>query len=148
MGEHRPTGSGDAGSAVHDRVLAFARERGLTVRPVAASSGLVTVELPKGELLIGVAFKNSPQSDGRGQWLITARDPRTSEQLWTDRFDYDIWFDFFGDASKDLSDEKWAEEADDHLIAFLDAVLTNEVRLAEVEKKPPFRLSGWRRRGR
>lgn len=150
MGEGRSTGGGDPGSVVHDRVLAFARERGLTVRPVPASSGLVTVEVPKGELLIGVTFEDTPQPLGRGQWFITARDPRTSEQLWDGRFDYLMWQDFFGpeDSPWDLSDEKWAEEADDHLIAFLDAVLTNEVRLAEVEKKPPFRLPGWRRRGR
>jgi len=130
---------------VHDRVLVFARERGLIVRPVPTSSDLVTVELPKGDMLIGVTFENSPQPAGRGHWLVTARDPGTSEQLWSDRFDYDMWFDFFGDASNDVSDDEWAEETDDHLIAFLDAVSTNEVRLAEVEKKALFRLPRGRR---
>jgi hypothetical protein len=107
---------------------------------------MFTVELPKGVLLIGVTFKNSPQPDGRWEWFITARDPRTCEELWSDRFDYDMWFDFFGDASKDLTDAEWAEETDKHLVAFLDAVLTNEVRLGQVEKKPLVRLPGWRRR--
>jgi hypothetical protein len=139
MGERQPN---------PDRVLTFARERGLTVRPVPDSGDMATIALPRGDMLIDVAFKNGPQPDGRWEWFITARDARTSEQLWTDRFDYDMWFDFFGDASKDLSNEEWAEEADDHLIAFLDAVSTNEVRLAAVGKRPLFRLPGRRRVGR
>jgi len=144
MGRRQSAGEDDPGSRVQDRVLAFARERGLTVRPVTSSSDLVTVELPKGELLMSVTFENTPKVLGRGHWFVTARDPRTSEQLWSDRFDYDMWMDFFGDASKDTSDEEWAQGADNQLIAFLDAVITSEVRLAGVERKPLVRFLGWR----
>ena len=105
---------------------------------------MYTVELPKGELLIEVVFESSSQPDGSlvgtTEWFITARDPVTSEELWNDRFDEWDWFDHFGDAY----DDDLFEDMGDHLIAFLDAVLTNKVRLARVAKKPLFRLFGWR----
>jgi hypothetical protein len=146
MGERQSAGSGDHGPGVHDRVLAFARERGATVRPVPTSSDMVTVEVPKGVLLVEVAFQNStqphPKAVSAEEWFITARDPHTSKELWNGRFSYWEWQDAFGDAAE-VSDEEWFEGMGDQLIALLDALLTNEVRLAEVEKKPLFRLVGW-----
>src|SRR5262249_35120958 len=129
--------------------LSYARERRLTVRRGPTSSAMFTVELPKGELLIEVVFENgSPHSDPRTvsaeEWFITARDPLTSEELWNDRFSYREWSDVWVDAQTERSSTEWFEDMGNQLIAFLEAVLTNEVQLARVATKPLLRLFGWR----
>jgi hypothetical protein len=110
------------------------------------------VEIQKDRLLIEVVFENSTQPDPRAvsaeEWVISARDPRTSEKLWSDRFSYWEWFDHFGDAERELPDEEWFEGMGDQLIAFLEALLRSKVRLAQVEEKPLVRLLGWRYPGR
>src|SRR5215471_3792082 len=148
-------------SGVHDRVLAFARERGLTVRergltvrerrltyPPPTANDRYAVELPKGELLIEVVFENTQDPEigvvSAEEWFVTVRDALTSEELWNDRFSYWEWFDHLGDAMEELSDREWFERMGDQLMEFLDAVLTNKVRLAQVAKKPLFQLFGWR----
>jgi hypothetical protein len=110
---------------------------------------MVTVELPKGELMVEVGFQNSTLLNSvravkAEEWFVTARDPLTSKELWNGRFSYWEWRDVFGDDSKELSDEEWFEGMGDQLIALLDAMLTSSVRLAEFEKKPLFRIPGWR----
>src|SRR5262249_54407890 len=101
-----------------------------------------TVELPKGELLIEVGFENGRDLDSSllsaTEWFITARDSLTSKELWNGRFDEWEWFDHWGD-----SDEaNLFVEMGDHLIALIDSVLTNKVRLARFAKKPVLHLWG------
>jgi hypothetical protein len=164
-----PTGSDDSATQIHvtsrrsgesrvsslgeldDRVLGFARGRGLTVELNSSSRGIYTVELPKGELLIQVTFE-SPSNfvadpDSSEDWIVTARDPVTSEELWQGRFSYWEWVDgSWGkdDADRELSENEWFERRDDQLVDFLKIALRSEARLAPIERKPLFRLFGWR----
>ena len=51
--------SDDPGVGVHDRVLAFARERGLRVRPDRTVEQIYRIEAQQGEMTIEVTFENS-----------------------------------------------------------------------------------------
>ena len=110
-------------------MVAFARERGLTVR--RNLSGHYVIEVPKGELRVEVLLENSRRIT---EWFPSAHDAVTGEELWSD------WFDHY--AAIDPSKEQF-EEMGEYMIGFLEAVLlAPQVRIAHVVREPVFRLFG------